>query len=80
MELESYVTFLVGSLLISLGMIIIMLTLVFLNQVLYKFWKPVKIFSMEPWNLRFADPQDLVDHKKAMDSEPKVEPSLKHKK
>lgn len=71
MELDGYVTFLVGSLLISLGLIILALTAIFLNQVLYRYWKPVKIFSMEPWNMRFADPQDLAEIKKAQEAEEK---------
>ena len=45
MELSSASTFLVGSVLISLGMIVLVSAVVFVNNIISRFWKPVKIYA-----------------------------------
>ena len=45
MELSSASTFLVGSVLISLGMIVLVSAVVFVNNIIARFWKPVKIYA-----------------------------------
>ena len=45
MEVASASVFLVGSVLISLGMIVLVSAVVFVNNIIAKFWKPVKIYA-----------------------------------
>jgi hypothetical protein len=45
MEVASASVFLVGSVLISLGMIVLVSAIVLVNNIIAKFWKPVKIYA-----------------------------------
>jgi len=45
MEVGSASVFLVGSVLISLGMIVLVSAVVFVNNIIARFWKPVKIYA-----------------------------------
>jgi hypothetical protein len=61
---EQSATFLVASILICLGMLTIVGALVIVNNLLHKYWKPVKIFSADSWHInpppRFIEPSDDV--------------------
>ncbi len=56
MDLDSYLTFTIASLLISIGLLFISATLIILNNIFHKFWKPVKIFTPDSWK-GFFPPQ-----------------------
>lgn len=45
MEVASASIFLVGSVLISLGMIVLVSAVVFVNNIIARYWKPVKIYA-----------------------------------
>jgi hypothetical protein len=45
MEVASASVFLVGSVLISLGMIVLVSAVVLVNNIIARFWKPVKIYA-----------------------------------
>jgi len=64
MNFDNQISFLVASIFISVGLVIITTTLVFINNILSKYWKPVKILITESWvpKLAFADsiPGDAV--------------------
>jgi hypothetical protein len=49
MDLDSYLTFTIASLLISIGVLFLSATLIILNNVFHKFWKPVKLFTPDSW-------------------------------
>ena len=61
MELSSASTFLVGSVLISLGMIVLVSAVVFVNNIIARFWKPVKIYA---YHVVPRQDQDFDDSKK----------------
>ena len=63
MDVESAATFLVGSILICSGLIVICLAIVLLNNIVAKFWKPVRFSVFDPfkvhYNTRFIDESKL---------------------
>lgn len=54
MDLDVYLTFTMAALLISIGIIFFSLTAILLNNLLHKYWKPVKIVEFLP-NPRFVE-------------------------
>ena len=59
MDLDTYLTFTIASLLISIGVIFLSLTVILLNNLLHKYWKTVKLVEWIP-NARFAEPQEVL--------------------
>ena len=49
MSIEQASTFFVGSLLTMLGFIVIIAGIVAINNLLHRYWKPVKIFTPDSW-------------------------------
>ena len=63
MDMDQAAVFLAGSILIALGFIVVIAAIVVVNNILHKYWKPVKIFSADSWHVnpphRFVEPQEL---------------------
>lgn len=51
MNIDSASTFLIGSILFSVSMLILAATATAINNLLHKYWKPVTIFSEDSWTL-----------------------------
>jgi hypothetical protein len=49
MSIDQATTFLAGSILTGLGFIVVVVTAVAINNILHKYWKPVKIFTADSW-------------------------------
>ena len=49
MTIEQASTFLVGSILTTMGFVVIIAAVIFVNHILHKYWKPVKIFTPDSW-------------------------------
>jgi hypothetical protein len=49
MDMTQAAIFLAGSILIMIGMIVIISGAVVINQILQKYWKPVRIFTPDSW-------------------------------
>jgi hypothetical protein len=49
MTIEQASTFLVGSILTTIGFIVIITAVIFVNYILHKYWKPVRIFTADSW-------------------------------
>ena len=43
--------------------VVIIIAIVFVNNILHKYWKPVRIFTLDSWNLnppaRYATPEEM---------------------
>lgn len=61
MEINGAVVFLVGSLLVSFGLLIIGMLLLALNNVYARFWKPVRWTVFNPVEYRFIDSKTLKE-------------------
>jgi hypothetical protein len=51
MDMDQAAVFLAGSILTALGFIVVVAAIVAVNNIISKYWKPVRIFSADSWNL-----------------------------
>jgi len=74
MDMDQSAVFLAGSILTALGFIVVIAAIIAVNNLLHKFWKPVRIFTADSWNFnppaRFAHEDELA----------RVAPHLEEKK
>jgi hypothetical protein len=49
MTLDQASTFFVGSILTMLGFIVVIAGIIVINNLIYKYWKPVKLFTPDSW-------------------------------
>jgi len=66
MNLDQASVFFTGSILIMLGFVVITAGVVAINNLLYRYWKPVKMFKFldHPYPPRFMTPQEEATAKK----------------
>jgi len=60
MEMKQAANFLGSSILIMLGIIIVIVGIVVINNILHKYWKPVNIFTPESW--RGFNPPTIITY------------------
>jgi hypothetical protein len=64
MDMDQAAVFLAGSILTALGFLVVIAAIVVVNNILHKYWKPVRIFTSDSWNLnppqRFAHEEELA--------------------
>jgi hypothetical protein len=74
MDMDQAAVWLSGSILTALGFVVLVIAVVIVNNIIHKFWKPVRIFTSDSWNLnppiRYATPEELE----------KIEPTTEKKK
>ena len=64
MDMDQAAIFLAGSILTALGFIAVVIGLVVINNIIARYWKPIKIFAEGSWigfsgPTRFAEPHEL---------------------
>ena len=63
MDMDQAAVFLAGSILTALGFIVVIGAIIIVNNLLNKFWKPVRMFTADSWNInppqRFAHEEEL---------------------
>ena len=64
MDMDQAAVWLAGSILTMLGFIVIVAGIVVVNNIIHKYWKPVRIFTMDSWNL---NPQVRYAHQEELD-------------
>jgi len=79
MDLDAYLTFTIASLLISIGILFLSATLIVLNNVFHKYWKPVKLFTPDSWK-GFFPPTYIQEPVMTTDIDRTKEPKLKEVK
>jgi len=76
MDVDSAATFLSCAILFGAGFAIIGIAIIFLNNIIHKYWKPVRIFTEDSWvafnpsSARFAEPEEIKTVDKT--NEPKL--------
>ncbi len=60
MDMNQAAVFLAGSILTMLGFITIIIGLVIINNILHKFWKPLKIWKFDTYPPQFMQHQEPV--------------------
>jgi hypothetical protein len=65
MDMDQAAIFLAGSILTALGFVVIVAAVVAVNNIIHRYWKPVRIFTSDSFNIspggnvRFAEPHEL---------------------
>ena len=76
MDMDQAAVWLGGSILTALGFVVLIIAIVIVNNILHKFWKPVRIFTADSWNInppaRFATEEDLKRIEPVVDAPPSV--------
>jgi hypothetical protein len=60
--MDQSAVFLAGSILTMLGFTVVIIGIVAINNIIHKFWKPVRIFTSDSWfnpPARFASQEEL---------------------
>jgi hypothetical protein len=64
MDMDQAAVFLAGSILTALGFIVVVAAIVAINNLLHKYWKPVRIFTADSWSInppvRYATDEELA--------------------
>ena len=69
MDMDQSAVFLAGSILTMLGFIVVIAGIVAINNIVHKYWKPVRIFTSDSWSAvnpphRFVTPEELLQQEK----------------
>jgi len=51
MDMDQAAVFLGGSILTMLGFVIVVAGIVVINNIIHKYWKPVRIFTADSWHI-----------------------------
>jgi hypothetical protein len=64
MDMDQSAVFLAGSILTALGFVVVIIAIVIVNNIIHKYWKPVRIFTADSWNInpsaRFVHEEELA--------------------
>ena len=64
MDMDQAAVFLAGSILTALGFVAVVIGLVVINNIIARFWRPIRIFTEDSWkgiggNARFVEPHEV---------------------
>jgi hypothetical protein len=64
MDMDQAAVFLAGSVLTALGFIVVVIGLVVINNIIARYWQPIRIFTEDSWNsvgssAKFAEPSEV---------------------
>ena len=62
MNMDQAATFLAGSILTSIGVLVVIGAVLVVNNLLSKYWKPVRIFTVDSWS-GFNPPAPIPEKK-----------------
>jgi hypothetical protein len=77
MNMDQAAIFLAGSILISLGFTCIIVAVVFVNNVLHKYWKPVNIFTPDSWKAFNPPPSQFASQEELERVAPTIDKQIK---
>lgn len=80
MEMNQAAVFLAGSILITIGFVVIMIGIIFVNNIIHKFWKPIKFWTPETWQgnppIRYASSDEIKKMADKIASKDKKDPTI----
>jgi hypothetical protein len=64
MDMDQAAVFLAGSILTALGFVVVVMGMVVINNIISRYWKPIRIFTEDSWHgfgssERFAEPTEV---------------------
>jgi hypothetical protein len=65
MDMDQAAVFLAGSILTALGFVVVAIAVVAINNIVARYWQPVRVFTEDSWHSvgaapRFAEPQEIA--------------------
>ncbi|WP_353484128.1 hypothetical protein [Haliscomenobacter sp.] len=68
--MDQAAVFLAGSVLTALGFVVVVIGLVVINNIIARYWRPIRIFTEDSWNsvgssARFAEPLEVEKSQKS---------------
>lgn len=65
MDIDQSAIFFVGSILVCLGLVVVAITVLFLNNIYSKYWKPIewRVFKMLDYNYQFQEEPKMENTK-----------------
>lgn len=75
MDMDQAAVFLAGSILTALGFLVVVATIVAINNILHKYWKPVSLFTSDSFHpfqhpTRYATEEELARIAPVMGEQP----------
>ena len=71
MDVEIAANILGGTILTGLSIVIVIVFIVIINNIIHKYWRPIKIFTDDSWNTfpnsRFVESHEVVENKETKD-------------
>jgi hypothetical protein len=68
MDMDQAAVWLGGSILTMLGFVVVVIGIVVVNNILHKYWKPIRVFTADSWNFNppphFITREELEKDKK----------------
>jgi len=61
MDMDQAAVFLAGSVLTMMGFVVVVIGIVAINNIIHKYWKPVKMFTPDSWK-GFNPPYQRIVH------------------
>ena len=61
MDMDQAAVFLAGSILTALGFLVVIASIIVVNNLLHRYWKPVRIFTLDSWHVN--PPEDITEIK-----------------
>jgi hypothetical protein len=72
MDMDQSAVWLAGSVLVMMGFIAVIAGLIVINNLLHRYWKPVRIFTADSWHFnppaQFANEEELEKIKQTRES------------
>ena len=64
MDMDQAAVFLAGSILTALGFVVVVMGIVVINNIISRYWKPIRIFTEDSWqafggSARFVESQEI---------------------
>ena len=64
MDMDQAAVFLAGSILTALGFVVVVMGMVVINNIISRYWKPIRIFTEDSWqafgsSARFVEPPEV---------------------
>lgn len=82
MDMDSAAAFLSGSILYGIGIVFAIACIVAVNNIISRYWKPVRIFTADSWHfnppIRYATDEELSKIAPTLDDRTSTDTSKKH--
>lgn len=72
MEVTRAAEFLANSILVGAGFCIVFITIVVINNLLHKYWKPVRIFTKDSWHINPPRFMTEEEYQKMREKDPQM--------